>query len=311
MNCFERLIYLTFLVASSVSGYASGEPLGVLYPEVREPYNKVFETIIGGIESEIGEKIDKYSLDKSFNSEQLGSEIKANENRVILALGTRSLKALRELDLTIPVVMGAILPGSVELDEAKSTGISLLPEPSILFKKLISFAPNIKIVSVVYNPERNQSLIDQALISAQRIGLKLDARPARDLRSSARIYKELAETIDGRTNAIWLLQDRTTIDSDSILPYLLEEAWDRQFIVFSSKLEHAKRGALFSMYPDNFKMGRELGKLVKQVEINSVANGFAGLRSLKTAVNTRTAKHLGIDLMSREGKSFDLVFPMQ
>lgn len=292
-------------------GYASGEPLGVLYPELREPYNKIFETIIGGIESEIGARIDKYSLEKSFDPELLGSDIEENGNRVILALGSRSLKAVRQLELKIPVVLGAILPASVEPEKQETTGISLLPDPAVLFSKLVSLAPDVKIISVVYNPDRNQSLIDEASKSASRVGLKLDARSAPDLHSSARIYKELAETIEGRINAIWLLQDRSTIDSNSILPFLLEEAWDRQFIVFSSKLEHAKRGALFSMYPDNFKMGKELGKLAKQVEVNPAQFGVTGLRSLKTAVNIRTAKHLGIDLLSRDEKSFDLVFPMR
>ena len=154
-------------------------------------------------------------------------------------------------------------------------------------------------------------LIKDAAESARRIGLLLDARVAQDIHSSAKIYKELAETVDGRTNAIWLLPDRITIDSDSILPYLLEEAWNRHFIVFSSKLDHAKRGALFSMYPDNFQMGRDLGTLARQVEANPAPTGISGLRSLKTAVNIRTAKHLGIDLLSRDDDSIDLVFPMQ
>jgi putative ABC transport system substrate-binding protein len=307
-----RLLLLACLIFSSIWSHAGGEPLGVVYPESESrDLEKVFDTIIRGIEEAAGARIDKYSLEESFDSERLELEIKGNGNRVIVALGARSRNAVRELDIDIPVVLGAVLAGPEQRDEKEVTGISLLPDPAMLLEKLAFFAPAIRIVSVVYNPGNNQALIQDASESAGRMGISLDARPARDIHLSARIYKELSDTVDGRVNAIWLLPDRSTIDSDAILPSLLEKAWDRQFIVFSSKLEHAKRGALFSMYPDNFQMGLDLGKLAKQVETNPVWSGVIRLRSLNTAVNIRTAKHLGIDLLSRDRDSFDLVFPMQ
>ncbi|MGH8547271.1 MAG: ABC transporter substrate-binding protein [Methylococcales bacterium] len=312
MNFVERFVLLAFLMASSIWGYAAGEPLGVVYPESESrDLEKVFDTIISGIEDATGARIDKYLLGKSFDSAKLEFDIKGNGNRVILALGARSRKAVHELDINIPVVVGAVLSEAEEPDQKELTGISMLADPSMLLNKLVSFAPAIKIVSVVYNPDNNQSSIDDASESARRMGLSLDARPARDIHLSAQIFKELADTVDGRINAIWLLPDRSTIDSDTILPPLLEKAWNRQFIVFSSKLDHAKRGVLFSMYPNNFQMGRDLGKLAKQVEVNPVRTGVTGLKSLKTAVNIRTVKHLGIDLLSRDSHSFDLVFPME
>jgi len=312
LNTLCRVAFLAFsLMASSVWGFANGAPLGVVYPELREPYKKIFETIIGGIESEIGRPIDKYSLSKSFDSIRLQSEIENHGNQVVLALGLRGVKAIRQTGLDIPVVVGAVLSTRIEQQTLSTVGISLVPDPNILFKKLKLFAPSIKTVSVVYNPDNNQKLIEQAKRWAMNLGIKLDAREARDLRAAALVYRELSATIDSTTNAIWLMQDRTTMDSDSILPSLLEEAWRRRLIVFSSKLVHAKRGALFSMYPDNFKMGQELGKLAQSIESRSIRSGVEVLRTLKTAVNMRTAKHLGIDLLAREGKSFDLVFPMQ
>ncbi len=292
-------------------GHVTGETLGVVYPDLRDPYNKVFDSIISGVETETGARLDKYSLPENFNPAKLETDIRENKNRVILALGVRSWKVVRELDLNIPVVVGAIVSESVESGYKVITGISLLPDPRMLLNKLVSFAPAIKIVSVVYNPDTHQSLINDASQSAKQMNLSLDARPARDIHASAQIYRELAETVDGRINAIWLLPDRLTIDSDTILPSLLERAWSRQFIVFSSRLDDAKRGALFSMYPDNFGMGKELGSLARQVDADPAWTGVSGLRSLKTAVNIRTAKHLGIELLSRENRSFDLVFPMQ
>jgi putative tryptophan/tyrosine transport system substrate-binding protein len=303
LNFVVRLVLPACLVVSSM-GYASGESLGVVYPDLRDPYNKVFDTIISGVETETGARLDKYPLPDNFDAAKLETKIKENKNRVILALGPRSWKAVRGLDLNIPVVVGAIRSESVESGAKAVTGISLVPDPKMLFNKLVSFSPAIKIVSIVYNPDTHQALINEASQAAKQMNLSLDARPARDIHVSAQIYKEFAETIDGRTNALWLL----TETDETILYLLLERAWSRQFVVFSTVLEYAKRGALFSMYPDNFEMGKDLGRLARQVDADPARTGVSGLRSWKTAVNIRTAKHLGIDLLSREGRSFDVDF---
>ena len=115
--------------------------------------------------------------------------------------------------------------------------------------------------------------------------------------------------MDDETSAIWLLQDVTTIDSDTILPLLLEEAWNRRSIVFSSNLVHVKKGVLFSMYPDNLKLGEELGKLAMDVMQNKTNSEILPLKALKLAVNIRIAKHLGIKIQRQQEKSFDLIFP--
>ena len=296
-------------LASSVWGFANGAALGVIYPEVRDPYKRIFETIIGGIEHEAGSKVDRYVLGARIDREEILSDISENQNKVILALGLGGLRAVNQMKLDIPVVIGAILPSSVNTSGSIAGGISLMPDPVILFEKLKMLAPAIKTVSVIYNPNVNQLLIDRAKKSVQTMNLVLDARSATNLREAALIYRDLVEGVDNLTNAIWLLQDATIFDSNSILPSILEQAWKRRLIVFSSKLVHAKRGALFSVYPDNFKMGRELGKLARTVAADSGSSNMFNLRSLKLAVNMRTARHLGIDLSSRDERSFDLVFP--
>ncbi len=280
-------------MVSSIWGHAAGEPLGVVYPESESrDLEKVFDTIIDGIEEETRSRIDKYSLEESFDLAKLKSDITGNENSIIIALGPRSREAMRKMDLDIPVVLGEIFHASIELDKNEITGISPFPDTTILLKKLTTFAPYVRKVLVVYNPDKHQSLINDALESAKQIGLTVDARPARDILSSAPIYQELADTMDA-SNAIWL---HSNIE-DSIFEDLLRKAWDRRFIVFSNNnMGYVKRGALFSMVPDDFQMGRELGKLAVQVQANPVRTGVARLKSLNTAVNKKAADHLDIDL---------------
>ena len=219
------------------------------------------------------------------------------------------MEAIQRMALDLPVVIGAVLPSSIHSDIMSWPGITLAPSPEMLFKQLKIFAPTIKQVSVVYNPEINQFLIKEAMVAAKRLGLDINAKQAHDLRSAALIYRDLMKDMGDETSAIWLLQDVTTIDSDTILPLLLEEAWNRRLIVFSSNLVHVKKGVLFSMYPDNLKLGEELGKLAMDVMQNKTNSEILPLKALKLAVNIRIAKHLGIKIQRQQEKSFDLIFP--
>lgn len=297
--------FFLFLLSS-----AGSAEVGVLYPALREPYNKVFDTIIEGVEQQIGRTVDRYALNKDYDATELGRRIK-KQNRVILALGVRGLKAAEKINPDIPVVVGAVFPSASQSANINHSGITLVPDPELLFIQLKAIAPWIRTVSVVYNPRINRSLIDRAERTAKRLGLTLEAKPADDIRSAALTYKQILDTMNSRDNAIWLLQDATTVDSDTIVPLLLEEAWTRNLIVFSSNLVHAKRGALFSMYPNNLDMGRELGRLAQAALRNSSPSNpvIAVLRALKVAVNLRTANHLGINFSKRDEQSFDLIFP--
>lgn len=307
MNALPRFGVFAAFLSLTAFGHASGEPVGVVYPETESRnLEQVFDTIISGVEDMIGGDIDKYTLERSFDSAELAADIKDNENKVLLVLGVRSRKAVNQLKLPIPVVVGAVLSETEEPGTREVAGISHRPDPKILIEKLLSFAPRIREVTVVFNPGKSQSIIDEAAKAAREIGLKLDPRPVHDLRESALMYREIAESVDPQTQAVWLL-DHSTID-DSFLMSLLEKAWDRRFIVFSSGIDHAKRGALFSMYPDDYRIGRELGRLANNAEKTAENTGISSLKLLKTAVNMRTAKHLGIDLPQRVGESYDLAY---
>lgn len=312
MNFAKRLGLLALLMGSSIWSHAAGEPLGVVYPKSQlRATEKIIDDIISGIKNAAGDGIDKYPLDESFDTGRLKSEIQANRNRVIIAIDPISKKAVRAMDLDIPVVLGGRINTELaESDKKEVAGISTLPDPQIVFEKLLSIAPTVKVVSVVYNPDRYQSLIRDALDEAARAGLQLVTREARDPHSSAKMYqeivdKEFAGSVDGRNNAIWLL-DMQIIER-SVFNELLQKAWDRKFIVFSSGLSSnvAKRGALFSLYPDYVKMGIELEKLARQAEANPVPIGIARARSLDHYINKRAANHLRIDSPLREDDSYD------
>ena len=96
-----------------------------------------------------------------------------------------------------------------------------------------------------------------------------------------------------------------------ILPMILEQAWEKQVVVFSSNPSHVNKGALFALYPDNEGMGRTLGALADNIlaKKRPASPGLLPLRDLLTATNLRTAEHLGIQYTQAQREEFSLVFP--
>jgi putative ABC transport system substrate-binding protein len=171
----------------------------------------------------------------------------------------------------------------------------------------------VKRVVVFYNEANTGWLMRFGKLAAERHGLVFDARPVESLKVAAREYKELMSEIVSDEDAVWLPQDPGSVDDRVVLPALLRESWDREFVVFSSNPSHVPRGALFSLFPDNVRMGESLGALAlnRAVENRIADERFVPLRDLSIAVNVRTAEHLGYTLSRVDIRQFDLVFPAQ
>ena len=92
---------------------------------------------------------------------------------------------------------------------------------------------------------------------------------------------------------------------------LLEKSWRSQLVLFSDNPSHVKKGVLFALYPDNAGLGRSLALMARDRvdHPEALSAGVLPLRNLFTAVNLRTAEHLGLVYSAKQQRSFNLVFP--
>jgi len=137
------------------------------------------------------------------------------------------------------------------------------------------------------------------------------AQEAPDLKTAMRLYQENLASADPKRDAVWLPQDTVTVEESAVLPMVLQEAWSRSLAVFSSSVAHVKRGALFSLYPNNIELGRNLaGSALSQVSSSSqTGRAIVPLKEVLMAVNVRTAGHLGLGIGQRQLQAFDMVYP--
>jgi putative ABC transport system substrate-binding protein len=299
-----NLAYPTFANASAPS-------VAVIYPDVREPYKDVFIEIIRGIEAGLDQSVKHYVLSGNEDTPAALLERVRNDHvDVVISLGRAGLSATKQLAEVFPVVVGAVLiaPGQ---ETKGQTGITLTPDPEVFFERLKSIVPNAKEVTVIFDPRQKAWEIERARKAANTNELTLNAFPTQDLRLSAELYRKVLAQIKDGSIAIWLPQDNAAMDEQTLLPMILQEAWDKSFVVFSGNLDHVRKGALFSLYPDNFGMGRSLAALALDRLKNGASSTSAinPLRDLLLAVNLRTAEHLGLHFASHDRQQFNLVFP--
>jgi len=302
------VIGMTLIAAAAA--LQPGRGIAVIYPDIGEPYRGVFARIIEGIEQQTRSRVPSFAIGANPNMQEIAAELRRQDIRVVIALGRNGLKFTSGLERDIGVVAGGVL--SIPEADARNISVhSLAPDPGLLFARLQTFMPAAKRVFVVYDPKQNAWLMRLAREAARARGLELVVNEASDLKTALLIYQDIFAGADPQYDALWLLQDSTTVDETSVLPLVLRETWGRNLVFFSSSVTHVRRGALFSLYPDNVEIGRHLANSALGY-LSSGGQGPRGMVSLKAvrlAVNVRTAGHLGINLAGRQ--NFDLVFPEQ
>lgn len=286
--------------------------IAVIYPDIGEPFRSAFAAIVRGIEDGAQGRTTRLAIAANATATTLADDPRLRQARTVIALGRSGLKVASGLDRKVQVIAGGVLSVPEGESSAWMTQ-SLAPDPALLFSRLKAFVPRARRVAVVYDPRQNEWLIRLAREAARQQGLELLTLEAQDLKGALKRYQDVMGQLNPRRDVLWLPQDSATVDESTVLPWLLRESWELGIPVFSSNVAHVRRGALFALYPDNTELGRHLGATAQALNTASApapARGLVALRQVLTAVNARTAIHLGVDLQSA-GQPIHLILPEQ
>ena len=287
----------------AVSATASQRPveLVVIYPEVREPFARVFEEVVQGAEQGYQQQVRRVSM--ADNQSPVDFVHVLDDSSPVLVLGNRLARQVTEHNSDRKLIVGAVNSQYREV-----FGITLIPDSGVVARKLPVLVPEVKTVHIVTDPEKNPLDFDRASEVLAKQGMLLAVHRAEDVREAAGVYRNLMQTLD-KDDAVWILP-RGSFVSNAVLAILLQESWEKYFVVFSSNPVHVKRGALFSIYPNNYKMGISLGRLALDVaEGNLMEPRMQALEDVFVTVNERTSKHLGISITEGMRAEIDLILP--
>ncbi len=302
--CITILIAIFLLVVIPVCQAASAtKQVLVLYPEAEGGYAKIFSQIIRGIKTHPELTIRLFRIENGTTTNDVDRSLKSVVTDAVIVLGQKSYRVTNDLTTDVPLIAGAMVSASDNYSL-----VSLAGDPDVFFTTLKTLAPNVKRVSIVYNEINSGWLVNLAQLSASKHRLELKAYPAEDASQAAQHYRTILETSQNGTDSIWLPMDRVIPDK-TILPITLDVAWKNNLVVFGSNPSYAKRGALFSLYPDHHKMGLELAKLALSATRKGYQTKIVPTRELKLLVNQRTASHLDLHVMQGQQRNFDLTYP--
>jgi putative ABC transport system substrate-binding protein len=283
---------------------AHGEDIGVVYPDLREPYRSIFTNIIDGIRDTLGNDIQTIDVKQDDVPEKVSEWIKQKNITSIIALGSRSQK----LTATLPIrnkIVGAIT--RPPKDNGFKAGVLLTPDPGQMFSQVNRLLPGIKKIYAIYSQENSGWYIELARSVALEYEIQLIGLESKSKKQSLNQYKTLMGSNIDEQSAIWLLQDPISSDASLILPIVLEVAWEEKIPVISNKAGHVERGALLSLYPDHFELGVSLAQMLLNNKSNE--QKYAPFTESLNTANTRTADHLDLEWSRKLKRSFDLVFP--
>ncbi len=308
-QCVIRTVALIGWLFSSAVVCAESK-VGILIPELREPFNAIFNSIADGVDQGVGQRSSRLALEKDFDPKDIERWLLSENIEAVVTLGSLGKKAAIYIPNSTPIVHGALTsaPGS----SIRHYGIMLTPNPRDMFQQLQQIDNKRKEIVVVYNPLKYQWLIELAKRQAAENQVRLVEYKATDLKQAAIIYNQILRGNGHEERALWLMHDRSVVDSKIILPFILEKSWQKNMVVFSSSVGHVKKGVLFSMYPDNVLHGKQAANiLLKEIAENTpTEKKLFPTEGLLKAINSRTAEHLGLDISQSDLRKFDVVFPV-
>lgn len=295
------VVLMAIFLSSAV--YASQTRIGVVFPKADAAYGRVFDEIIAGIQT----LPDVVTVPVQFMSDATTATIlevvEKERLDVLISLGQGTYQLTQPASNQLPVVHGGLM-----LKPNGHNGVTLVGDPEKFLAQLKTLAPRVKRVYAVYGEDYSGWLMHKAEKVAPKYDIELKTYPAVDIRDAVIKYREVLERVRNGTDAIWLTLD-DIIPDRTILPPILEAAWERRLVVFSNNPSHTRRGALFALFPDNYGLGKSLGELAVKQAGKQVAPQVVPANSLRVSVNERTASHLGLNYSQNQWRAFDVIYP--
>jgi len=282
----------------------------ILYPNVSNPYKAVFNQIRLGIKNQLSNEFSEfidYPITLSQEKQSLHRLISQQNSNRVIALSSPVVNKLKNLNQDIQLYSAAVATPPGEAND-ESLGVSLYIHPKHYFSILNQVAPQIKRVRAVMNPEYSQSHMAYATRAALEQGIELLIYSANGFSDAAVKSKEIIEQSSADTDAIWITRDVLSFGRQSLISYYIENTWDKGITSFSHSPVDVKRGILFSLYPNYYEMGKQLGELINEQQ-NQNSSALHYLENPQFSLNNRTAKHLGIVIPSSLLPIIDAVYP--
>jgi putative ABC transport system substrate-binding protein len=251
---------------------------------------------LAGFVATCPEPITTYDLGGSTsNARGIIDSIMASPPRLIVAIGPMAAQVARAEVRGVPVVFAMVRnPRKSGLEGDNIAGISLDVPIEAQLAMYRALLPTIRVIGVIYDPEKTGTLVKEAAEMAERFGLRFLATP---VASQTEVPAALRSLL-GKVDALWMLPDDTVITPESLTFFLLT-AFKQNLPVLTISDAFVEAGALAALSPDYTDVGRQACQLSREIESGQRHPAQASIvppSKVNIALNLQTARQLGLIL---------------
>ena len=225
---------------------------------------------------------------------QLAQEIDQQNTALIYCLGVMACQSVQQLDQPRPVVASLVLTAESIAQLAQGTGVFLnyLPETQLQWHKKLF--PQLRRIGVIYNPEQNQKLIDEAAVIAGKLGLELITATIDSPKEIPSALKYLLRDVD----VLWAVPDKTALTPQTVKQVLLTSFRNR-IPVIGISAPWVKSGALYALDWDYTDIGAQNAAMALHAIQGTPVSMIPAVepRSVAYTLNLKTAEHMRLDML--------------
>jgi putative ABC transport system substrate-binding protein len=200
-----------------------------------------------------------------------------------------------DASLNIPIIFCMVSnPSRYGLAGANLAGISMDVSGETQFALYKTVVPNLKTIGVIYDPEKSNTLIEEASIAAEKLGLELIKVPV----SSHKDVPKALRSILGKIDALWMVPDDTVLTTQSFR-FFLVTSFEKKLPFLAISDIFVKVGALATIAPDPIEMGQQLGQLVTKLQsgqLDLTKTNILPPTESNLVINVKTAEKIGITI---------------
>lgn len=308
---YAALCALVFL-CSSVIGQAQDAPalsrdVELYYSQSNSAYQAVVDQMVTATVDQLTDNnfvATTFAL--SNNRIEAIRRLRASQNNLVIALGREAyVLAAQHVEPSRLIGVGVAL--GIDDPDTEATGLDLVPDARPAFETLRQLSPGTNRVVVIGRRGIDDEYLSRARREARRQGLELAIHYADDATDAASMVWNVLNYGNPVSDALWVTNGYSLLDERLVWPRLIEEAWSRQFFIFSNTLEHASLGAIFALYPSPENISTNIASIVVR-KIAGEPVGVENITQVNRALNLRHARHQGLRIGERVVEDFDAVF---
>lgn len=296
LTLLKTVIVLLILLCPS---FASPADVVVIQSISIKPYNDVLK----GFKDTCNCSVEQIVL-----TELRGADLKKKINKanpdLVLTIGMDAYSKSHAVT-NLPTIYTMVLdPLRTVPDTAATTGISMSISPERQLSIIKEALPDIKEIGLLYDPARSGEFVKQAMLNAKEKGIELIAKEVYDSKNVPNISLTMKETID----VFWMLPDLTVVTRETFKFMLLCSFQNNiPLITFSEK--YVEMGALMSLNIDEYDIGRQAAEMAGQFFSGTALDHIqrTDARKARLTINKTTAEKLGITINSEIIKNAKII----